>query len=70
MPLKLIECVLPWLVGSLSEEEARSFLQNIYMAGSVLIVSLDFLLLFFISNSFLLGSSCFILCQFLTSRVI
>lgn len=46
MPLKLIECVLPWLVGSLSEEEARSFLQNIYMAGSVLIVSLDFLLLF------------------------
>uniref|UniRef100_A0A6N2N359 Hemerythrin-like domain-containing protein n=2 Tax=Salix viminalis TaxID=40686 RepID=A0A6N2N359_SALVM len=29
MPLKLIECVLPWLVGSLSEEEARSFLQNI-----------------------------------------
>lgn len=69
MPLKLIECVLPWLVGSLSEEEARSFLQNIYMAGSVLIVSLDFLLLF-ISNSFLLGPSCFILCQFLTSRVI
>ncbi|KAL5761283.1 hypothetical protein ACOSQ2_020121 [Xanthoceras sorbifolium] len=33
MPLKLIECVLPWLVASLSEEEARSFLQNIYMAA-------------------------------------
>ncbi|XP_044489871.1 zinc finger protein BRUTUS-like isoform X2 [Mangifera indica] len=33
MPLKLIECVLPWLVGSLSEEEARSFLQNMYMAA-------------------------------------
>lgn len=35
MPLKLIECVLPWLVGSLSEEEARSFLQNMYMAAPV-----------------------------------
>ncbi|XVE75215.1 hypothetical protein DITRI_Ditri12bG0077700 [Diplodiscus trichospermus] len=33
MPLKLIECVLPWLVGSLSEEEARSFLQNMYLAA-------------------------------------
>ncbi|PNT16120.1 hypothetical protein POPTR_010G122200v4 [Populus trichocarpa] len=33
MPLKLIECVLPWLVGSLSEEAARSFLQNMYMAA-------------------------------------
>ncbi|GAV65874.1 Hemerythrin domain-containing protein/zf-CHY domain-containing protein/zf-RING_2 domain-containing protein [Cephalotus follicularis] len=33
MPLKLIERVLPWLVGSLSEEEARSFLQNMYMAA-------------------------------------
>lgn len=34
MPLRLIECVLPWLVGSLSEEEARSFLYNMHMAGS------------------------------------
>ncbi|KAK8561556.1 hypothetical protein V6N13_149273 [Hibiscus sabdariffa] len=33
MPLKLIERVLPWLVGSLSEEEARSFLQNMYLAA-------------------------------------
>ncbi|KAB2035531.1 hypothetical protein ES319_D04G158500v1 [Gossypium barbadense] len=33
MPLKLIECVLPWLVGSLSEEEARSFLQNMNLAA-------------------------------------
>ncbi|KAF3646143.1 putative chaperone protein dnaJ 15-like [Capsicum annuum] len=33
MPLRLIECVLPWLVGSLSEEEARSFLQNMHMAA-------------------------------------
>ncbi|KAF2317795.1 hypothetical protein GH714_041109 [Hevea brasiliensis] len=33
MPLKLIECVLPWLVGSLSEEEAKSFLQNMCMAA-------------------------------------
>ncbi|KAE8692783.1 putative catalytic [Hibiscus syriacus] len=33
MPLKLIECVLPWLAGSLSEEEARSFLQNMYLAA-------------------------------------
>lgn len=33
MPLRLIECVLPWLVGSLSEEEARSFLYNMHMAA-------------------------------------
>lgn len=33
MPLKLIECVLPWLVGSLTEEEARSFLQNMHLAA-------------------------------------
>ena len=40
MPLKLIECVLPWLVASLSEEEARSFLQNMHMAGLVLTLPL------------------------------
>lgn len=33
MPLKLLERVLPWLVGSLSEEEAKSFLQNMHLAG-------------------------------------
>ncbi|KAL6969877.1 hypothetical protein U1Q18_029591 [Sarracenia purpurea var. burkii] len=33
MPLRLIECVLPWLVGSLREEEARSFLHNMHMAA-------------------------------------
>ncbi|XP_058088367.1 zinc finger protein BRUTUS-like isoform X2 [Magnolia sinica] len=33
MPLKLVERVLPWLVGSLSEEEARSFLQNMHLAA-------------------------------------
>ncbi|GMY18394.1 zinc finger protein BRUTUS-like [Fagus crenata] len=33
MPLKLIECVLPWLVGSVSDEEARSLLQNMYNAA-------------------------------------
>ncbi|GFP84674.1 uncharacterized ring finger protein c2f3.16 [Phtheirospermum japonicum] len=33
MPLKLIECVLPWLVGSLGEEEARVFLYNMHMAA-------------------------------------
>lgn len=33
MPLKLIECVLPWFVSSLSEEEASSFLQNMHMAA-------------------------------------
>ncbi|XP_058091480.1 zinc finger protein BRUTUS-like isoform X3 [Magnolia sinica] len=33
MPLKLVERVLPWLVGSLSEEEARSFLQNMNLAA-------------------------------------
>lgn len=33
MPLRLIECVLPWLVGSLDEEAARSFLQNMHLAA-------------------------------------
>ncbi|XP_076941700.1 zinc finger protein BRUTUS-like isoform X1 [Bidens hawaiensis] len=33
MPLRLIECVLPWLVGSLSEDEAKSFLHNMHMAA-------------------------------------
>ncbi|KAL8463317.1 hypothetical protein ACS0TY_033323 [Phlomoides rotata] len=33
MPLRLIECVLPWLVGSMSEEEARCFLYNLHMAA-------------------------------------
>lgn len=33
MPLKLVERVLPWLVGSLSEEEAKSFLQNMHLAA-------------------------------------
>ncbi|XP_042033069.1 zinc finger protein BRUTUS-like [Salvia splendens] len=33
MPLRLIESVLPWLVGSLSEEEARCFLCNMHMAA-------------------------------------
>lgn len=36
MPLKWIERVLPWLVETLTEKEARSFLQNMQMAGSVL----------------------------------
>lgn len=34
MPLKLIECVLPWFVGSLSEEEAKFSLQNMRLAGA------------------------------------
>ncbi|XP_042511163.1 zinc finger protein BRUTUS-like [Macadamia integrifolia] len=33
MPLKLVECVLPWLVGSLTEVEARSFLRNMHLAA-------------------------------------
>lgn len=33
MPLRLIECVMPWLVGSLNKEEARAFLRNIQMAA-------------------------------------
>lgn len=47
MPLRLIECVLPWLVGSLSEEEARSFLYNMHMAGSTS-VNLLFLMPFYL----------------------
>ncbi|KAJ4806511.1 zinc finger protein-like protein [Rhynchospora pubera] len=34
MPLKLLEQVLPWLVSKLSNEEARSFLQNMHLAAS------------------------------------
>ncbi|KAG6707158.1 hypothetical protein I3842_06G018200 [Carya illinoinensis] len=33
MPLKLIECVLPWLVGSVGDEAARSLLHNMYIAA-------------------------------------
>ncbi|GMY15313.1 zinc finger protein BRUTUS isoform X1 [Fagus crenata] len=33
MPLKLIERVLPWLVGSLTEDEARKFLENMQLAA-------------------------------------
>ncbi|CAI9785395.1 unnamed protein product [Fraxinus pennsylvanica] len=33
MPLRLIESVLPWLIGSLSEVEARTFLYNMHMAA-------------------------------------
>ncbi|KAK4843002.1 hypothetical protein QYF36_002606 [Acer negundo] len=33
MPLKLIERVLPWLMGSLTEHEARSFLKNMQSAA-------------------------------------
>ncbi|GAB4840321.1 hypothetical protein Ancab_021088 [Ancistrocladus abbreviatus] len=33
MPLRLVECVLPWLVRSMTEEEARSFLQNMHLAA-------------------------------------
>ncbi|CDO98421.1 unnamed protein product [Coffea canephora] len=33
MPLKLIERVLPWLVGYLTEDEARNFLKNMQLAA-------------------------------------
>ncbi|XAR63927.1 Ubiquitin--protein ligase [Bertholletia excelsa] len=33
MPLRLIERVLPWLVGSLTEDEATDFLRNMYLAA-------------------------------------
>ncbi|KAM7479689.1 hypothetical protein LguiA_027902 [Lonicera macranthoides] len=33
MPLKLIERVLPWLVGSLNDDEAKNFLKNIHLAA-------------------------------------
>ncbi|KAK7398904.1 hypothetical protein VNO78_10078 [Psophocarpus tetragonolobus] len=33
MPLKLIERVLPWLVGSLSEDEAKMFQRNMQLAA-------------------------------------
>lgn len=33
MPLKLIERILPWLVGSLTEDEAKKFLGNMQLAA-------------------------------------
>ncbi|XP_028786939.1 zinc finger protein BRUTUS isoform X2 [Neltuma alba] len=33
MPLKLIEGVLPWLVGSLTEDETKMFLKNMQLAA-------------------------------------
>ncbi|CAH9084819.1 unnamed protein product [Cuscuta epithymum] len=33
MPLKLTERVLPWLVGSLTEDEAKNFLNNMQLAA-------------------------------------
>ncbi|XVF09570.1 hypothetical protein REPUB_Repub07fG0105700 [Reevesia pubescens] len=35
MPLRLIERVLPWLVGSLTNNEARNFLKNMQLAAPV-----------------------------------
>jgi hypothetical protein len=39
MPLKLLERVLPWLVAVLSEEQAKEMLQNIRLAGNMLLYS-------------------------------
>ncbi|KAL3695707.1 hypothetical protein R1sor_009783 [Riccia sorocarpa] len=33
MPLKLLERVLPWLVGALSEDEAKDMFQNMHLAA-------------------------------------
>ncbi|GKV23570.1 hypothetical protein SLEP1_g33279 [Rubroshorea leprosula] len=33
MPLRLIERVLPWLIGSLTDDEARNFLKNMQLAA-------------------------------------
>ncbi|KAF3438579.1 hypothetical protein FNV43_RR21342 [Rhamnella rubrinervis] len=33
MPLKLIERVLPWLMGSLTEDESKNFLKNLQLAA-------------------------------------
>ncbi|XP_020993879.1 zinc finger protein BRUTUS isoform X2 [Arachis duranensis] len=33
MPLKLIERVLPWLIGSLTAEETKMFLRNMQLAA-------------------------------------
>ena len=35
MPLKLIERVLPWLIRSLTEDEAHMFLKNMQSTGSM-----------------------------------
>lgn len=34
MPLKLIKHVLPWLIGTMNDEEAERFLDNFQLAGS------------------------------------
>ena len=35
MPLKLLECVLPWLVAMLSEKESKEILQDMRLAAPV-----------------------------------
>ncbi|KAL5569562.1 hypothetical protein UlMin_026137 [Ulmus minor] len=35
MPLNMIERVLPWLIGRLNDEEAKNFLNNMQLAGSI-----------------------------------
>lgn len=42
MPLKLIERVLPWLMGSLTEDETKDFLKNIQLAGVLSILYMAF----------------------------
>lgn len=38
IPLKVIERVLPWLVGLLTENEARNLLKNMQSAGSYIML--------------------------------
>lgn len=40
MPLKLIERVLPWLVKSLTANEAKNFVSNMQLTGSILFPSI------------------------------
>eukprot|EP01018_Ginkgo_biloba_P032112 Gb_01090 [translate_table: standard] len=35
MPLKLLECSLPWVVAMLSEEEAKEMLQNMQLVAPI-----------------------------------
>lgn len=45
MPLKLIERVLPWLVRSLTEDEMKNILKNMQLAGSIIILCVQLVVL-------------------------
>ena len=37
MPLRLIEQVFPWLIETMNDKEAHNFLNNMKLAGPILV---------------------------------